>query len=365
MSTSTSQLQSTVPTAAQMQAAVERRDAAFDGQFFYGVITTGVVCRPSCSSRAARPENRRYFLTLPSALDAGFRPCKRCRPEAVDRDVERVVRIARHIDRHADERLTLADLAKRVRLSPARLQKIFKAATGVSPREYQDASRLARLKGGLRQGEDVTGAIFSAGYGSTSRVYGHPARNLGMTPAAYRAGGRGERIRFACRESALGPLMMAATDRGVCFAQFGDSEAALLEQLRNEFPAAALDPAPAHAAPELDAWIDALDRHLSAGAPRPDLPLDLRGTAFQVQVWRFLLSIPEGGVVSYGEVAQGIDAPRAVRAVASACGANRIGVLVPCHRVLRGDGAVGGYRWGVERKRALLDLERGRRAAPE
>jgi len=363
MNSTTAQAQQlTVPSTAQMEAAVAQRDAAWDGRFFYGVVTTGVVCRPSCASRPARPGNLRFFLALEQALQAGFRPCRRCHPESLGREMGRMTDIARFIDEHAEERLTLSTLARRAGLSPARLQKAFKAALGISPRQYQDAARLARLKHGLKRGEDVTGAIFSAGFGSTSRVYGDPAHGMGMTPSAYRAGGAGERIYHAFRESALGPLLMAATARGVCFVQFGDSESALLRQLRREFPAAELDGSPAQDAPELDAWMDALDRHLAEGAPRPDLPLDLRGTAFQVRVWRFLLSVREGDVVSYGEVAAGIAAPKSVRAVGTACGANRIGVLVPCHRVLRGDGHVGGYRWGVERKRALLDLERRRQA---
>ncbi|MEJ8567704.1 bifunctional DNA-binding transcriptional regulator/O6-methylguanine-DNA methyltransferase Ada [Elongatibacter sediminis] len=355
------QTQLTIPSQAQMAQAVADRDPAYDGRFFYGVVTTGVVCRPVCPSRRARPENLRFFLTLDEALQAGFRPCKRCRPDRATHEAERVSRIARHIEQHADERLSLATLAAVAGLSPGRLQKTFKTAFGVSPRQYQDAVRLDRFKADLKAGEDVTGAIFAAGFGSTSRIYGHPARNLGMTPAVYRSGGDGERIHYACRKTALGPLLMAATGRGVCFAQFGDDQNSLLEQLHDEFPKAELTASPASEGPELDAWIDALDHHLSGHGPRPDLPLDLRGTAFQVQVWRFLLSVTEGDVVSYGDVARGIGKPRAVRAVASACGANRVGILVPCHRVLRGDGQLGGYRWGLDRKRSLIDLERRRR----
>jgi AraC family transcriptional regulator of adaptative response/methylated-DNA-[protein]-cysteine methyltransferase len=302
----------------------------------------------------------RFFTDASSASRAGFRPCKRCRPDNLQRDLERLVSIARFIEAHADERLTLADLSTKAKLSPSRLQKAFKAAFGVSPKQYQDAARLERLKTALKEGDDVTGAIFSAGFGSTSRVYGEAARNMGMTPAVYRAGGEGETIFYACRDTALGLVMMAATGRGVCFAQFGDSVGSLLEQLQNEFPNADLSPSPGQEGPGLDAWIDALDDHLSRHAPRPDLPLDLRGTSFQLRVWRFLLGVDEGDVLSYGELAEGIGKPKAVRAVASACGANSVGVLVPCHRVLRGNGGIGGYRWGVERKRTLLDLERSR-----
>lgn len=353
----------TIPSQAQMKRAVAERDPSWDGRFFYGVVTTGVACRPSCASRPARPENLRFFHSLEAAVDAGFRPCRRCRPDDLTGEADRMADVARYIEAHADERLTLASLARRTRLSPTRLQKAFKAVFGVTPRQFQDSARMARFRADLKAGDDVTGAIFSAGFGSTSRLYGHPARNLGMTPAAYRAGGEGELIHHAFRETALGPLLMAATERGVCFAQFGESESALLDQLRAEFPAAELTPSPARDAPELDRWIGLLENHLADGAPRPDLPLDLRGTAFQIRVWRFLLSVPDGDVVSYGEVASGIGKPSAVRAVASACGANRVGVLVPCHRVLRGDGSLGGYRWGEDRKRTLLDIER-RRAAP-
>ena len=272
--------------------------------------------------------------------------------------VARLVRVAQHIEMHADEALTLSSLAKVAALSPSRLQKQFKAAFGVSPKAYQDAVRMRRFKQSLKDGRKVTDAIFASGFGSVSRVYGEANRSIGMPPRTYRAGGAGEVIVYAGRTTALGLMMMAATDRGVCFVEFGDDEASLVGRLRSEFPKAELTASPARNAPELDAWVEALDQHISAGAPRPDLPLDMRGTAFQVKVWQFLLSIREGDVLSYSEVAARIDKPRAVRAVASACGKNRIGVLIPCHRVLRGDGGLGGYRWGLERKRALLEAER-------
>lgn len=351
----------TIPSADQMYTAVANRDVSRDGEFYYGVVTTGVYCRPSCAARLANRENMRFFTTTAEASQAGFRACKRCRPDDVQSDLDRLVDIARYIDEHADQPLTLVELANRAGLSPARLQKKFKASFGASPKAYQDARRLQRLKGSLKEGDDVTGAIFGAGYGSTSRVYGKAANHMGMTPSVYRSGGKGETIWYACRNSALGPLMMAATDRGVCFAQFGDSVKALGQQLRAEFPEATLESSPGGEGPKLDAWIEALDQHLSSHAPRPDLPLDLRGTAFQLKVWRFLLGMEAGDVVSYGELAEGIGEPKAVRAAASACGANRVGVLVPCHRVLRGDGSLGGYRWGADRKRTLLDLERARR----
>jgi AraC family transcriptional regulator, regulatory protein of adaptative response / methylated-DNA-[protein]-cysteine methyltransferase len=209
----------------------------------------------------------------------------------------------------------------------------------------------------------VLDAITEAGFESTSRIYSHAPRNLGMTPSAYRRGGAGESIAYAVRATTMGPLLMAATDRGVCFAQFGESEASLIGQLKNEFPNATHTPSRMSDSRELDAWIQAFEAHLRGDAPRPDLPLDLRGTAFQIRIWRFLLRVPEGGVMSYAELAAGVGAPRAVRAAASACAANRIAVLVPCHRVLRADGGLGGYRWGLERKRVLIDQERARRVS--
>ncbi len=352
----------TMPSEQEMRVAVVARDRSRDGDFYYGVVTTGVFCKPSCSSRPAKPENLRFFPSFDAAMVAGFRPCKRCQADEGTPRVVRLVEIARYIEKHADEQLTLSTLADIAGLSPSRLQRIFKEAFGVSPKAYQDAARMQRFKKSLKEGEGVTEAIFSSGFGSISRVYGEATRNIGMPPKAYRAGGAGETITYACRNTALGPMVMAATDKGVCFAQFGEDETSLITKLKVEFPKAELSASPAKDAPELDAWVQALDQHISQGAPRPDLPIDMRGTAFQMKVWQFLLSIREGDVVSYSEVAAGIDKPKAVRAVASACAKNRVGVLIPCHRVLRGDGSLGGYRWGVERKRALLDAERERNA---
>ncbi|MBB5321922.1 bifunctional transcriptional activator/DNA repair enzyme AdaA [Marinobacter oulmenensis] len=269
-----------------------------------------------------------------------------------------LVAVARYIEANAEAPLTLASLAGIAGLSASRLQRAFKEAFGVSPKAYQDAFRMRRFKRYLKEGDGVTDAIFASGFGSVSRVYGEATRNVGMPPRTYRAGGAGEVITYACRNTALGVMAMAATDKGVCFVQFGEDEVSLIDCLRTEFPHAELILSPAENAPELDAWMQALDEHLSEGAPSPSLPLDMRGTAFQVKVWRFLLSIREGEVLSYSDVAAGIDKPKAVRAVASACGKNRIGVLIPCHRVLRGDGGLGGYRWGLARKRALLQAEK-------
>ncbi len=278
------------------------------------------------------------------------------------RNLRRMQALARYIEEHADEPLPLRDLALRARLSPTHLQRAFKAVFGISPKSYQDSARLRRLRGGLKAGKGVLDAIVEAGFQSTSRVYGHAARNLGMHPSTYRAGGAGEIIAYAVRKTTLGKLLMAAAPRGVCFAEFGPDERALVADLRREFPRATLAVSDNAQSPELDAWITALEGHIETAAPCPQLPLDLRGTVFQKRVWNFLLGVPAGSVMSYGELAAAIGAPKAVRAAASACGANRIAVLVPCHRVLRGDGGLGGYRWGVRRKRALLARERNARA---
>jgi len=352
-----------LPPEELMRRALADRDRKYDGAFVYGVITTGVYCRPSCASRPAKPQNVRFFANPAAAEAAGLRACKRCQPRAAqDRAVQRMQALAVYIENNAGEALTLAYLAKRAHLSPAHLQRTFKAVLGVSPKEYLDAARLRRLKGGLKAGKSVLGATIDAGFQSTSRIYVQASRSLGMTPSAYRRGGMGETLSYAARTTGMGLLLMAATDRGVCFAQFGESEAALIAQLKKEFPNATHVPSSMARSRELDAWISAFEAHVANHGPRPELPLDLRGTAFQIRVWRFLLQIPEGEVVSYAELARGIGAPQAVRAAASACAANRIAVLVPCHRVLRADGGLGGYRWGIERKRVLIDRERARQA---
>ena len=280
-----------------------------------------------------------------------------------------LVALARKLVARADESWPLADLAAPFGLSPSAFQRRFTALVGLSPKALQDAARLGRLKSALKAGTPVTEAILEAGFGSTSRVYGEAPRDLGMTLSAYRTGAAGEIIHWAARETRLGWLAMAATARGVCFAQFGEGPSALEAELAREFPKATRVVSAANGArcnapgtdedvrAPLDAWIAALDAHLARATPAPALPLDLRGTAFQMRVWRFLQGIPLGETRSYAEVAAGIGAPKATRAVGTACGANRVAVLVPCHRVLRGDGALGGYRWGLERKRALLDAE--------
>lgn len=270
---------------------------------------------------------------------------------------QRLLKVAQTIETHADEVLNLEVLAEQAALSPFYLQRKFKALFGVSPKEFQNAIRIQRLKQSLKQGDDIAGAIFEAGYGSTSRVYEQVNQKLGMTPSDYRDGGKDLNITFALRQTVFGQIIMAATERGVCFVHFADNAAQLLQALHEEFPHASLSATPPDSNAQLDLWVAALEHHLSGKAPKPHLPLHLHGTAFQLRVWKFLMSIKDGQHVSYKAVAEGIQAPKSFRAVANACGANNIAVLIPCHRVLRGDGGLGGYRWGTERKEGILAME--------
>lgn len=270
---------------------------------------------------------------------------------------KRVIDLADYIEQYAEQSLDLNHLAAEAAVSPFHLQRTFSQLFGVSPKQFQNAIRVQRLKQALRSGADVSRAIYDAGFGSVSRVYEQLDKNFGMTLTEYKTGAEAKQIYFALRQTQLGLLLMAATDRGVCFVHFGNSVASLIQSLHQEFPKAHLIPTPEHAQSDLDLWIDALEHHLAGAGPRPDLPLHLTGTAFQLSVWRFLSTLKTNETVSYADVAKGIAKPDAYRAVANACGANKVAVLVPCHRVLRGDGTLGGYRWGVERKQHLLQLE--------
>ena len=344
----------------QCWQAVERRDKSFDGLFYFGVTTTGVYCRPSCTSRRALRRNVRFYTTPREAECDGLRPCKRCRPleAAPDPAAARIQELCRSIEAQPDVVLDLAELAARTGLSRFHLQRTFKAVTGVTPKQYVEACRLRRLKSGLRESKDVTEAVYAAGFGSSSRVYERADTRLGMTPNQYRRGGRGVTITHATVDSPLGPMMIGATDRGICFVQFGESEAELLAALRREYFAAKIQAMPAERPREFGVWIDALMQHLAGNPPRTELPLDIRATAFQMRVWTYLQSIPYGEVQSYREVAEGIGQPTAARAVAQACASNTVALAIPCHRVIRGTGELGGYRWGLARKRTLLELER-------
>ncbi|HEU4652607.1 MAG TPA: bifunctional DNA-binding transcriptional regulator/O6-methylguanine-DNA methyltransferase Ada [Steroidobacteraceae bacterium] len=345
-------------------AAVERRDSAFDGEFVFAVRTTGVYCKPSCASRRALRKNVTFFDSPQTAEREGFRACQRCRPDANRKPVITTVvhDLARAIDANPDETVGLEALAKKAGYSPFHLQRAFKSIVGSTPKQYQNALRVRVLKRELHQDASVTDAIYKAGFGSGSRIYEQSEAQLGMTPREYRSGGKGLVISHAHGETPLGLMLIGATDRGICFLQFGDSEAQLTAELQRQFPAAAIQPMPHDSREEFDRWIAALNRHLQGLQPTLDLPLDLRGTAFQLIVWRYLQQLPYGEVKSYAEVARELGKPGAARAVARACASNRVALLVPCHRVLRGTGALGGYRWGLERKRVLLDTERSHKA---
>jgi AraC family transcriptional regulator of adaptative response/methylated-DNA-[protein]-cysteine methyltransferase len=338
--------------------ALETRDTHMDGVFFFAVITTGVYCRPSCPSRRPRRENVIFFQRRDAAERAGFRACLRCKPERErtrDAQSELVEKICRYLERHLDEAVTLDGLGRELQLSPFHLQRTFKAATGITPRGYADFCRLESFKGGLREGRPVTTALYDAGYGSSSRLYERAASQLGMTPTAYRRGGAGLEIRYDILDTPAGMLLVAATGKGVCAIQFGDSAEGLEEAVRAEFPAAGLERDAAFLSP----WAGQLRAHLGGRLRELDIPLDIQATAFQRRVWEYLQSIPYGRTESYGEIAQRIGEPRAARAVARACAANPAAVAIPCHRVVRGDGEMGGYRWGAGRKRKLLGMERG------
>jgi AraC family transcriptional regulator of adaptative response/methylated-DNA-[protein]-cysteine methyltransferase len=348
--------------------AVLRRDVAWDDRVLFGVLTTGVYCRPSYPARRPLRRNVRFYSAPAQAERDGLRPCRRCRPDqptAASGAPAWVPALCEHIRREHDsgEPLTLEALARRVGRSPGHVQRAFRAAVGVSPRRYAELCRVERLKEELRGGESVTGAIYAAGFGSSSRVYERVDDSLGMTPREYRAGGRGVAITWAAAGTELGPLLLAATDRGLCFVQLGGTVEELLARLRREYPAAELRPFGGEASsPAFAAWMDALRRYLAGEEAALHLPIDARASAFQHRVWSFLQTIPRGETRSYAEVAAGVGAPRASRAVARACATNPVALAVPCHRVLRGDGGLAGYRWGIERKRRLLELE-GRRPA--
>lgn len=344
-----------------MWRAVQRRDAAADHAFVYGVSSTGVYCRPSCPARRARREHVRFFADPAAAAAAGLRPCRRCRPLERwqdDPEIAQLLALCRFVDLHADPLPDGGALAARAGLDAFRLNRLFRRYLTITPGDYLERERVRRIKRALRTSASVTDAIYDAGLGSSRGLYERAPRALGMTPRQYRSGGAGLTISWAIGATPLGPVCIGATDRGICYLQFGEDRDGLLAQLAAEYPRAQLAPMAPTAQPAFDAWMAALNAHLEGRVPSPDLPLDLRGTAFQVRVWNYLRSIPSGAVVSYGEAATALDMPRAVRAVASACARNRVAVLVPCHRVIRGDGDLGGYRWGLPRKRALIDAER-------
>jgi len=335
---------------------VVERNVQADGRFVYAVRTTGVYCRPSCGSRAPRPENVSFHDSPTAAEAAGFRPCRRCRPDraagAAGEQAELVAQLCRFIEQ-ADTEPTLAELAQQAGMSPFHFHRVFKRSTGVTPREYARAHRARKLRGGLVPAASITDAVYDAGYGSAGRFYAESNRILGMTPTAYREGGADATIHFAVGECSLGSILVARSEVGVCAIWLGDDAQALVRELQDRFPRAEL------VGGEGD--FEQLVARVVAAVEQPgtglDLPLDIRGTAFQQRVWQALQAIPPGETASYAQVAQRIGSPQSVRAVAQACAANALALAIPCHRVVRSDGAISGYRWGVERKAALLRRE--------
>jgi AraC family transcriptional regulator of adaptative response/methylated-DNA-[protein]-cysteine methyltransferase len=342
-------------------AAVENRDAGADGSFFYGVRTTGVYCRPGCASRLPLRANAVFFETTAAAEADGFRPCKRCRPNddsAASRHLAAIEKACALL-RASEAMPSLAELADAAGISRFHFHRVFKQIMGTTPRDYARTHRLGQFGRRLAAGQPVAEAIYASGFGSSSRAYEDAPSALGMTPGARRRGGDGETIRFVTVSTPLGWALVAATERGICMTALGDDRDQLASALRQRFPAAEVIAEDVG----LRQWADRIVRFITAPERNLDLPLDIRGTAFQARVWRALQKIPLGKTMSYAEIAAALGQPKAVRAVAQACAANKLALIVPCHRVIRSDGDLGGYRWGVERKRALLARERA--AAPD
>ncbi|MCW5841559.1 MAG: bifunctional DNA-binding transcriptional regulator/O6-methylguanine-DNA methyltransferase Ada [Caldilinea sp.] len=336
--------------------AITARDPAADGSFWFAVSTTGVYCRPTCRSRQPLRKNVRFFDSPDAAEAAGFRPCKRCQPRqatpAMEVEHTQAIEQACALIHESDPAPTLDALAAAVGMSPYHFQRVFKARLGVTPKQYAMDLRRQRAGQALRESTSVTAAIYDAGYGSGGHFYGETDATLGMTPTAYRRGAAGETIRFGAAECYLGWVLVAATDRGLCAIDLGDDPEALEAGLRERFPKAAI-----RHDPGFSDWTQQVVRFLNAPERGLDLPLDIQGTAFQRRVWTALRAIPAGSTLSYTEVAERIGEPKAVRAVAGACAANKLAVAIPCHRVVRQNGNLSGYRWGIERKRKLLARE--------
>jgi AraC family transcriptional regulator of adaptative response/methylated-DNA-[protein]-cysteine methyltransferase len=344
-----------MPSEDSLYAAVAARDKSFDGAFVYSVATTGIYCRPSCPSRHARRENMAFHPSAAAAKAAGFRPCKRCKPDATSPDAEHAQRVAKacRIIEEAEDPPTLDALAAAVGLSPYHFHRLFKGITGVTPKAYAIARRQKRVRDNLKRSANVTEAIHEAGFNSSGRFYAHADEMLGMTPTNFRAGGKDMHLRFAIGQCSLGAILVAATGKGIAAILLGDDPETLLHDLETRFPNAELIGGDRKFEKVLAKAIALIE----APGARFDLPLDVRGTAFQHRVWQALREIPAGKTVSYTELAKRIGMPKAVRAVAAACAANRLAVAIPCHRVVRSDQGLSGYRWGVERKRALLARE--------
>jgi AraC family transcriptional regulator of adaptative response/methylated-DNA-[protein]-cysteine methyltransferase len=332
------------------------RDSAHDGEFVFAVSTTGVYCRPSCPARRPRREHVKFFSRPDQAEQAGFRACLRCRPRLLSGNPQSDLakEICRYMEQHLDESITLGRLSKIFHQSPFHLQRRFKSALGITPREYADSCRLRLLKRNLQAGDNVTRAMYDAGYGSSSRLYEKTSSQLGMTPDKYRRGAIAATISYALADSPLGRMLIAATNKGICAIQFGRSDGELIEGLKREFPFAVRK----RDEGALHAWMETLLAKMTGRELNAALPLDIRATAFQRRVWTYLQSIPFGATRSYSQVAKAIGQPSAHRAVARACATNPVAVAIPCHRVVREDGSTSGYRWGAELKNTLLKMER-------
>jgi AraC family transcriptional regulator of adaptative response/methylated-DNA-[protein]-cysteine methyltransferase len=340
--------------------AVMAKDSRFDGTFVFAVSSTKIYCRPSCPSRRPHRERVSYFRLPEAAEQAGFRACRRCHPKraiSTDPQIEMVQRACRYIETQDEMSVTLAELGKHIGISAFHLQRVFKKVMGITPRQYADAFRMGKFKTRVRESGSVTGAMYDAGFSSSSRLYARAPAQLGMTPATYGRGGRGARINYTIIACSLGLLLVASTDRGVCAVKLGDSDAGLAADLAKEYPSAEIRRADSMLGEPVDMLLD----YLSGKHPDLQLPLDIQATAFQWQVWENLRAIPYGETRSYGEVAKAMGRPSAVRAVARACATNPVALVIPCHRVIREDQSLGGYRWGLERKDALLAQEKGRK----
>ena len=336
-------------------AAVVARKVEADGTFFYGVKSTGVYCRPSCAARPARPENVSFYGTREDAEKAGFRPCKRCRPDRPPLSEQYAAKVTQacRIIEESDTTPALEKLAKQVGMSTYHFHRVFKQVTGLTPRQYATAQREKKIRDELGRGSAITDAIFDAGYNSSSRFYEKSTEVLGMTPSSYRAGGADTEIRFAIGECSLGSILVAQSDRGICAILLGDDPDKLVQNLQDSFPRANLIGGDA----DFEQLVARVVGFIEAPGIGLDLPLDVRGTAFQQRVWQALRNIPAGQTASYTEIAKRIGSPKSARAVAHACATNKLAVAIPCHRVVRNDGALAGYRWGIERKRVLLENE--------
>lgn len=337
--------------------AVQTKDARFNGAFYFAVNSTGIYCKPSCASRQPKRENVQFFATFNEAENNGFRACLRCKPHienVTDSKIERVIKTCKYIEMNEFDNILLEDLAIEIGVNATYLQKVFKEIIGVSPKEFADANRLEKFKAGIQKGETVTNAMYDAGFGSSRALYEKASQNLGMTPATYKKGGKGMKINYSITNCKLGKMLVAATEKGISAVTFGDDERVLVENLKTEYPKAEITADGA----SLKNYVESILQNLAGKQKRLVLPLDLEATAFQMTVWAELRKIPFGETVSYKQVAEKLGNAKAVRAVARACATNPLAIVTPCHRVVASNGSLSGYRWGIERKKAILENEK-------